>query len=247
VASQQLLADAPPTEAEPVYATPIEHADLNRKVYDQLRAAVLSGELAANQRLNLTTLSSQLGVSRSPVHQALTRLAAEGLVEVRSRRGYKVTPITRTAIVEEYDVRLALELLAAERTVGRLSAEQLARFRAALDDTLEPMDGDGPWDLHGFIRSNQAYHHLQLQFAGNRALLEVYANLRVSLLMERVLGAGPFATNDALRDDLIAQHTALWEAYEREDLPGAQLVIREHLKLGERMAVEAIEAAGGEL
>jgi DNA-binding GntR family transcriptional regulator len=221
---------------------PIEHADLNRKVYDHLRAAVLSGELEAGQKLNLTTLSGQLGVSRSPVHQALTRLAAEGLVDVRSRRGYTVTPITTQALVEEYDIRLALELLAAERTVGSLSAGQLAQFWAACDATLETMAEDRPWDLHRYIQTNQRFHGLQLAFSGNVALTQIYGNLRVSLLMERVLAGATFPDNTAL---LSEQHVALHRAYERGDLAAAQTVIRAHVDLGREMAVAAIEAAGG--
>jgi DNA-binding GntR family transcriptional regulator len=221
---------------------PIEHSDLNRKVYDHLRAAVLSGELQAGQKLNLTTLSGQLGVSRSPVHQALTRLAAEGLVDVRSRRGYLVTPITTKAVVEEYEIRLALELMAAERTVGNLSTEQLRELWVALDATLETMAEDQPWDLRHYIQTNQRFHQLQLDFAGNDALSQVYANLRVSLLMERVLAGAAFEDNTAL---LSEQHIALYRTYERGDLDAAQKVIRAHLDLGQRMAVDAIEAAGG--
>lgn len=221
---------------------PIEHADLNTKVYDRVRASVLSGELRAGQRLNLTALSDQLGVSRSPVHQALTRLAAEGLIDVRSRRGYSVTPITRTAVVEQYDVRLGLELIAAERAVGRLDDAQLARLRAALDATLATMEPDRPWDLRRYIQSNQRFHRLHLDGAGNGAVSSIYANLHVSLVMERVMA-------DLSFDDLSAQigehHTAIYAAYERGDLPAAQDALRTHVELGCRMAVEAIEAAGG--
>lgn len=220
----------------------IEHSDLNRKVYDRLRAAVLSGELHAGQKLNLTTLSTELGVSRSPVHQALTRMAAEGLVDVRSRRGYTVTPITAKAVIEEYDIRLALELMAAERIVGRLEPEQLHELWVALDATLETMAEDHAWDLRHYIESNQRFHQLQIDFVANDALSLLYANLRVSLLMERVLAGMEFDDQTA---QLSEQHIALYRAYEEGDLTAAQDVIRAHLDLGQRMAVQAIDAAGG--
>jgi DNA-binding GntR family transcriptional regulator len=221
---------------------PIEHSDLNRKVYDHLRAAVLSGELRAGERLNLTTLSDQLGVSRSPVHQALTRLAAEGLVDVRSRRGYTVTPITTKALSEEYDVRLALELMAAERGVGTLSSGELEQLWAALDETLETMAEDHPWDLHHYIQANQRFHQLMIDFARNDAMSSTYANLRVSLLMERVLSGW---NSDRLTSELSDQHLALYRAYERGDLEAAQTVIRAHVELGRQTAVRVVDAAGG--
>jgi DNA-binding GntR family transcriptional regulator len=228
--------------SDTLLAPRIEHADLNRKVYDRLRAAVLSGELHAGQKLNLTTLSSELGVSRSPVHQALTRLAADGLVDVRSRRGYTVTPVTAKAVIEEYEIRLALELHAAERTVGKLTPEQLHELWLALDATLETMAEDQPWDLRHYIDSNQRYHQMQLDFVGNDALSAVYAKLRVSLLMERILAGMEVDDQTAL---LSEQHIALYKAYEAGDLAAAQDVIRAHLDLGQRMAVQAIDAAGG--
>jgi DNA-binding GntR family transcriptional regulator len=221
---------------------PIEHSDLNRKVYDHLRAAVLSGELRAGERLNLTTLSDQLGVSRSPVHQALTRLAAEGLVDVRSRRGYTVTPITTKALSEEYDVRLALELMAAELGVGTLSEEDLEQLWNALDETLETMAEDQPWDLHRYIQANQRFHQLMIDFARNDVMSSAYANLRVTLLMERVLSGW---NSESLTSELSEQHLALYRAYESGDLEAAQTVIRAHVELGRQTVVQIVDAAGG--
>lgn len=219
-----------------------EHADLNSRVYDHVRAAVLSGELAAGQKLSLTTLSEQLGVSRSPVHQALTRLAAEGLVDVRSRRGYFVTPITTKEVDEGYDVRLALELMAAERAVGTLSDARLEALRVALEDTLEQMRPGRPWDLRAYIEANQRFHGLQVDCAGNAALTSLYANLPVGLLMERVMADLSF---DDISEQIGEHHTTICEAYVGGDLAAAQQAVREHVELGRRMAIEAIEAAGG--
>ena len=163
-------------------------------------------------------------------------------MDVRSRRGYTVTPITAKAVVEEYDIRLALELMAAERIVGRLAPEQLHELWVALDATLETMAEDHAWDLRHYIESNQRFHQLQIDFVANDALSLLYANLRVSLLMERVLAGMEFDDQTA---QLSEQHIALYRAYEEGDLTAAQDVIRAHLDLGQRMAVEAIDAAGG--
>lgn len=219
-----------------------EHSDLNAKVYESVRAALLSGQLEPGQKLSLAALSEQLGVSRSPVHQALTRLAAEGLVEVRSRRGYFVTPITTRAVMEGYDVRLALELMAAERAVGNLDEAQLAALRAALEEAEATMLGDRPWDLRAYIHANQRFHRLHLDLAGNQALSSIYAALPVSLLMERVMADLSFSDLSA---EIGKQHRAIYEGYAGGDLGAAQAAVREHVELGRRMAVEAIEAAGG--
>lgn len=225
-----------------VLAAPIEHTDLNRKVYDHLRAAVLSGALKSGQKINLAELAEQLDVSRSPVHQALTRLAAEGLVQVRPRRGYLVTPVTMKALVEEYEVRQVLELTAAERTVGKLDPEQMRELGEALQDTLQAVGEHGAWDLHRYVQTNQRFHRLQFDFAGNEVLTSVYASLRVSLLMERVLEDAAFGEEIALLGE---QHAALFHAHQHGDLRAARSVIEAHVETGRQMATKALEAAGG--
>ena len=222
--------------------TRFEHAGLNEKVYEHVRAALLSGELGPGQKLSLGSLSEQLGVSRSPVHQALTRLAAEGLVDVRSRRGYFVTPITTKEVTEGYDVRLGLELIAAERAVGSLDPAELEQMRAAFEAARETMLPDRPWDLRAYIHANQRFHRLHLDLARNEALSTIYGGLAVSLLMERVMADLEFAD---LSQEIDSQHLAILEAFADADLAAAQAALREHVELGRRMAVEAIEAAGG--
>src|SRR6187399_361925 len=109
--------------------------NLNERVYEELRTRVLTRQEPAGAKLSLHVLAAELGVSRSPVHHALTRLVSEGLLTVRPRRGYFVAPVTARAVAEGYEVRLALELLAAERAIPDLSGDQIARFVDVLEAT----------------------------------------------------------------------------------------------------------------
>ena len=109
--------------------------NLNEQVYDELRTRILTRQEPAGAKLSLHALADELGVSRSPVHHALTRLVSEGLLTVRPRRGYYVTSVTARAVAEGYDVRLALELLAAERAIERPDQRRLARFAELLEAT----------------------------------------------------------------------------------------------------------------
>ena len=89
-------------------ATTLPRANLHEQVYETLRDRILRRLPGPGTKLSLHELASELGVSRSPVHHALTRLVAEGLLTVKPRRGYYVTPVTAQALVEGYDVRLGL-------------------------------------------------------------------------------------------------------------------------------------------
>ena len=106
-----------------------QRTNLNEQVYETLRRRVLRRDPGPGAKLSLHELATELGVSRSPVHHALTRLVSEGLLSVKARRGYYVTPVTAHALLDGYDVRLALELHAAERAVDSASDDQLAELR----------------------------------------------------------------------------------------------------------------------
>ena len=110
--------------------TLLPRANLNEQVYDTLRRQILGRDHGPGAKLSLHELAAELGVSRSPVHHALTRLVSEGLLTVKARRGYFVTPVTTQALVEGYEVRLALELHAADVAVDTAEDDQIAGLRA---------------------------------------------------------------------------------------------------------------------
>ena len=113
----------------------IQRIDLQDQVYETVKARVLNGELDPDARLPLQALADELAVSRSPVHHALTRLVTQGLVDVDAR-GYRVRPVTVKRMEEAHGVRCALELYAADQTLGRLSTDQLAGLRELMERVL---------------------------------------------------------------------------------------------------------------
>lgn len=217
-------------------ATTLAGTNLNERVYDELRMRLLTRQHPPGAKLSLHRLAAELGVSRSPVHHALTRLVAEGLLSVRPRRGYYVTPVTARAAAEGYDVRLALELLAAERTVGRVAPEQLDRFDDLFERTAAAISHE-EWDV-----ANAAFHEHQVDMAGNALLSHVYHDLSVNLLMQVIRGGRVEG-----HADLVTEHRRVVEAFHAGDLGAAEGAIRAHIETGRRIALDAIERAGGVL
>jgi DNA-binding GntR family transcriptional regulator len=209
-------------------------ANLNERIYDELRTRVLTRQEPAGAKLSLHVLAAELGVSRSPVHHALTRLVSEGLLTVRPRRGYYVAPVTARALAEGYDVRLALELLAAERSVGTLDSRQLAGFAEALEATDAAISHE-EWDS-----ANAAFHEFQIDLAGNALLSRFYRELSVNLMMQ-VLRGGRVEGHA----NLVTEHRRIVDAFAAGDTAAAERAIREHVETGRRIALEAIERAGG--
>jgi len=209
---------------------------LNDRVYETLKRRLVRRELGPAEKVSLHELASELGVSRSPVHHALTRLVAEGLLTVKSRRGYFVTPLTEAAIADGYDVRLALELQAAEAAVGRVGRGGLVRFRELHGATAAAVS-HAEWDS-----ANAAFHEHQVDLASNEVLSRFYRDLSVNLMMQVIRGGKLEAAAS-----LPSEHGAIVAAYEAGDVGEARAAIRAHICSGRRIALEAIDAAGGVL
>jgi len=216
--------------------TVLRGANLNEQVYAELRNRLLTRRHAPGAKLSLHGLAAELGVSRSPVHHALTRLVSEGLLTVESRRGYYVTPVTAQALVEGYEVRLALELHAAERTVGTLEEAQLEAFRSLLEETAAAISHE-QWDA-----ANAAFHEFQIDLARNALLSRFYRELSVNLLMQVIRGGRVEG-----HANLVTEHARIVEAFEAGDLEAARRAIRAHIETGRRIALDAIARAGGVL
>jgi DNA-binding GntR family transcriptional regulator len=210
--------------------------NLNERVYGELRERVLTRQEPAGAKLSLHVLAAELGVSRSPVHHALTRLVAEGLLTVRPRRGYYVAPVTARAVAEGYDVRLALELLSAERSVGALDGRQVAGLAGALEATDAAMSHE-EWDA-----ANAAFHEYQIDLAANELLSRFYRELSVNLMMQVIRGGHVEG-----HANLVTEHRRIVEAFAAGEVTAAQRAIREHIDTGRRIALDAIERAGGVL
>jgi GntR family transcriptional regulator, rspAB operon transcriptional repressor len=217
-------------------ATMAARINLNDHVYETLRERILGRRPGAGAKLSLHELATELGVSRSPVHHALTRLVQEGLLTVKARRGYYVTPITAKAIDDGYDVRLALELFAAERTVGRIGSTEMSGFLDVLERSIDAISRDG-WDV-----ANARFHEYQVDLAGNELLSRHYRELSVNLMMQ-VVRRGQVEGGSYL----VSEHAAIVEASVRGDLDAAREAIRTHVESGRRIALDALERAGGEL
>ena len=214
----------------------LPRTNLNEQVYETLRQRVLRRDPGPGAKLSLHELATELGVSRSPVHHALTRLVSEGLLSVKARRGYYVMPVTPKTVVDGYDVRLALELHAAEVTVGSVDSAKLDRFRTLMLES-EAAISQEEWDA-----ANAAFHEFQIDLAANQMLSHVYRELSVNLMMQVIRG-GMLEGGEYLA----REHRAIVDAFDASDLAAAQQAIRTHIESGKGIALDAIERSGGVL
>lgn len=160
---------------------------LKDRAYSHIRTKLLSGEYSPGSQLSHRMLAKEIGVSFTPVREALSQLASEGLVESKPRMGTFVAKCSREELVELYDLREALEGHAAETAAGRLSdadLEEMQRCNDAQRQVIEELEasGGGRWtaDLADrFATADAALHLVLLRAAGNRRTLHLIGELRV--------------------------------------------------------------------
>jgi len=133
----------------------LENLTLSQRAHTFLRDEILSNRLPPGTELQEVALSQQLGVSRGPIREALGRLAAEGLVTVRPRRGAVVHSLSSGEFLEAYQVREALEVLAVRLAVPRLGPEGLAQLQA-LTDTMASQGASGQVNIRPAIGEREA-------------------------------------------------------------------------------------------
>src|SRR5512134_2277143 len=191
----------------------IVRLDLNDQVYAAIKERLLTREFGGGQKLSLQALADQLGVSRSPVHHALTRLTSEGLV-VNEPRGYVVRPLTAELMDETHEARLALELHAAELTVGRVERERLERLAQIADETRRFVSDHRITDARGYMLANQAFHEYQVDLAGNSIISQMYRRLCIHQLMERTIVVLAVSAAGGSTEE----HSEIVDAYAEGDL-----------------------------
>ena len=208
---------------------PIRRSTLTDDVYASLQTLVMDHEIAPGDRLNIDALARQLGVSPTPVREALARLEADGLVRKRPLAGYTATPlITRREFDELYAMRMILETATARRVAervrdGDLDADDLAALeREAHLPGLVP-GAHGYAGHAAFTRQDAEFHHRLAGLTGNRLLHEAVVRLRFHLHLFRLNFP---ASHQGVSTE---EHVVLVRAIANGDPDAAEAAMRGHL------------------
>ncbi|HEV8105283.1 MAG TPA: GntR family transcriptional regulator [Gaiellaceae bacterium] len=214
----------------------VENLTLWQRVYEHLRAAILEGRLEPGTELTEVALAEQLGVSRGPLREAIGRLAAEGLVSVSPRRGAVVRSLSKEEFLQLYQVREALERMAMQLAVLRLTDEEFDGLTALNEEMAAHAAGN---KVEAFFEANLAFHARLLEASGNEKLQELYRQLLGQLGRYRLRSL-------TLRGNLqrsVSEHKTILRAARRGDAERAAQLMAEHIRVPQRraMALEEVE------
>ncbi len=204
---------------------------LSDQVYHAVRARIMAGELAPGTFLREKDLES-MGVSRTPIREALGRLASEGFLERLPHRGFRVPEESLANLLELYPIVAALELLAGRLALDRFTPDDIARLRAFNARLAEARDRG---DVRAMLDLNTAFHRLISERGGNRRLALLLDDLRSQLTrLELWYYSGRERTQRS-----IEEHEAIIEAIERGDRARALELLERNMALTYRSLSEA--------
>lgn len=212
-------------------------AALPDRLYAVLKHRILTCVLQPGARIVEKEICAEMTVSRTPLREAINRLALEGLVVLTPYRGYAVAPMSLKAFEELCEVRRIIEPDAAALAASRASGHQIAALRAEAELTYTP---GLPETYEGYLRANSRFHRTLVRCSGN-SLLEAMVTSALDR-HQRPLYLGLDVGVDAAA--ATSEHLQLVDALERHDAAGARALMVEHVSHAEVRIVAALRAAG---
>jgi DNA-binding GntR family transcriptional regulator len=213
---------------------PLERpAGLADRVYNQLRDNIGSHQIRPGERLQEVGLAAQLGVSRTPVREALARLESEGMIVVEGR-GFVVPELTDADIEEIYQLRFLLEPAAARSAVGEVgSAADLASMSSAIEDAVA---AEKAGDFRAFLEANSRFHVAWRTLIPNRRMSKLLDQYVGHVRFLRVLTLGDASARKAALSGMKNIHGA----FKKRDAEGAATSMTKHLEVARHYLIEAI-------
>ena len=204
--------------------TSAKHQTLNWHVYNDIVDIILSGKYLPGSRLDEITIAEELGVSRTPLREAIAKLVKDGLVEHRPYRGNFVRSFTARQAFDLYEVRKGLEVVAVRLAIPRLTDESVKRLRQTLRNIDSALENE---DLASYGLADQEFHDTIAQISDNETLISMLQQVRGQVQLIRTI---------ANRDPSIVEVTAMErpeivDAMAIGDVERAVALMDEHIAL----------------
>ena len=210
-----------------------EFLPLRDVVFRTLRQAILTGEMKPGERLLEIHLANRLGVSRTPIREAIRMLELEGLVVMVPRRGAQVAQITEKSMTDVLEVRCALDELAVDLACNRISREEQIELELACEAFEKATETK---DIHKIAKADVAFHDIIFKAAGNPRLTQMINNLAEQMYRYRF----EYIKDDTQHSTLCEEHRMIYESISKHDVKAAKEAIRTHIENQEKSIIKQI-------
>ena len=199
-----------------------EYLPLRDVVFNTLRQEILTGKLKPGERLMEIHLADKLGVSRTPIREAIRKLELEGLVIMIPRRGAEVAQITLKSLEDVMEVRRALDVLAIELACERMNEEAMSSLFQAYENFAVAVKTR---DTRKIAAADVAFHDIIVQSTGNARLIQLVSNLSEQMYRYRF----EYLKDATSHEMLQREHKEMYESILRKDKVSAADVVRKHI------------------
>jgi DNA-binding GntR family transcriptional regulator len=206
--------------------------NLTTLAYNSIKTYILEGNLDEDTRLTEEFLSTQLGISKSPVREALNSLSTEGLIHIEARRGAYLRRFSIKEVKDLYDLREALEVFAV--SVADISPDLIAELRASIDRTRKLLKAN---DKTGHIDEDARFHGLIANATGNAELCRVLSNVQSQIWLCRR------KTYNLSSTTAPEAHQTILDAFAKNDRKTAQAAMRKHISFVKKRLLHFMEQA----
>lgn len=208
-----------------------EYLPLRDVVFNTLRDAILKGELEPGERLMEVTLAQKLGVSRTPIREAIRKLELEGLVKMTPRKGAEVARITLKDLTDVLEVRRHLEELAVELSCKKATEEDIEELKQCHEVFKQKIEAE---DLTEMAVADVTLHDIIYRTTGNKRLIQILNNLREQMYRYRL----EYIKDEQKRKALVDEHESLLNAISARDVEAAKEAIKQHINNQEKTIIE---------
>ncbi len=216
-----------------------EFLPLRDVVFNTLRKAILTGELKPGERLMEIHLANRLGVSRTPIREAIRKLELEGLVTMIPRRGAEVAQITERSLKDVLEVRRALDALCAELACERITETEKAELANACTEFEKATKTK---DTTVIAKADVALHDIIVAATGNRRLVQLVNNLAEQMYRYRF----EYIKDESQHERLIEEHRIIYESIMANNSAAAAEAARIHIDNQEKSIMKQIRLENGQ-
>lgn len=210
-----------------------EFLPLRDVVFNTLRQAILTGELKPGERLMEIHLANRLGVSRTPIREAIRKLELEGLVTMIPRRGAEVAQITEKSMKDVLEVRRTLDALSAELACERISPEEEEALKKACQNFEEAVKTK---DAKIIAKADVALHDIIAVATGNQRLIQLINNLAEQMYRYRF----EYIKDASQHERIIQEHRIIYESIVKKDKEAASEMAKTHIDNQEKAVIARI-------
>ncbi len=210
-----------------------EFLPLRDVVFNTLRQAILTGELKPGERLMEVHLANKLGVSRTPIREAIRKLELEGLVTMIPRRGAEVAQITEKSMSDVLEVRRAMDALCAELACDRITEEELEKLKEACEGFEQAVKTK---NVKKIAQADVALHDIIVDATGNKRLIQLVNNLSEQMYRYRFEYIKDFSQHERL----VEEHRIIYESIVKKDKETASEAAKVHIDNQKKAIIKQI-------